>query len=145
VAKPFAQLLDTLRRLARGVAPSSASIDLPDEEALKLQWLAAGGRDMEAMTVPLAREMGKAYARGLLDLATRKTRDTSHPWVMACEVYRDALAQRLLTGGGDIKRDLRPLRPSTIERKGHARIGYDTGDLWRAVKSGRIVVRRGDR
>mgnify|MGYP006349810325 FL=1 len=143
MARRFGELLDTLRKLARGVAPSAAYIDLPEEEANKLTWLANADRDMEEITASLAVDMGKAYAKGLMDLVLRRSRDPSHPWIMACEAYRDALADRLLTGGGDIRRRMRPLKPETIGRKGHARVGYDTGDLWRAVKGGRIVVRRG--
>ena len=58
MARRFSELLDTLRKLARGVAPSAAYIDLPEEEANKLVWLADAGRDMEEITASLAVDMG---------------------------------------------------------------------------------------
>jgi hypothetical protein len=65
------------------------------------------------------------------------------PWRDAAEAYRDRLATRLATSGGDVKAHMRKLKPVTVERKGHARIGVDSGTLLREVATAKVRVTRG--
>ena len=58
----------------------------------------------------------------------------------AAEVFRDTVVSRLATGGGDVKSRMTPLRPATIERKGHSRIGVDSRTLIKDVTSADITV-----
>ena len=60
---------------------------------------------------------------------------------LATAIARQAgLSLQSATGGGDVKSRMTPLRPATIERKGHSRIGVDSRTLIKDVTSADITV-----
>lgn len=123
-------------RAAIGKVPG-VGIELPDEELQKLKWLEKGGRDFREVNQKMLDRMGAAFARMLAKVIAGKAAVDS-PWKAAAAEYIDVVAERLATGGGDVKGHMKPLKEDTIERKGHARIGLDSGALLRAVATARV-------
>lgn len=119
-----------------------AALQLPDEAADKLRWLQRQGRDVRAVTPELTRAMSEAFASAF-SRAWSGSAPWSTPWVAAVTAYRDHLSRRLLTGGDDVRSALRPLLAATTKRKGHGRVGYDTGSLQREVASATVIPTRG--
>lgn len=128
-----------LALMAQAVVPQ-VQVAITPESVNKLRWLERGGRDFQAVTAPLLHAMGAAYREGLLRLASGRSRDATLPWRQAAEVFRDTVVSRLATGGGDVKSRMTPLRPATIERKGHSRIGVDSRALIKDVTNAGITV-----
>lgn len=139
-AEGFARLRSILGLMARAATPV-VEVDITTESAEKLRWLRLGGRDFERPTGDVLRAMGKAYAAELAKMARGRVKDARKPWLAAAEVYRDAVASRLATSGGDLRSHMAALAPETIARKGHARIGVDTGALLKDVATADITVR----
>lgn len=139
-AEGLVRLRSLLGLMAQATVPT-VEVSIDNLSASKLRWLRLGGRDFEKPTGDLLRAMGAAYAQGLMRLARGRSRDATLPWLLAAEVYRDALASRLATSGGDLRSQMTPLSPETIARKGHARIGVDTGALLRDVATATIRVK----
>jgi hypothetical protein len=113
-----------------------AGLDLDEVSLAKLRWLERDDRDFRASTPQLQTAMGAAYAREAERVFAGAQPDDGAPVVAAVTVYRDAISQRLLKGGGDVT--VRPLAASTIKRKGNAHVGVATGDLQRAVANARV-------
>jgi hypothetical protein len=130
-----------LAREAIGRTPG-VGVELPSDALEKLKWLAHGGRDFREVNATLKREMQGAFTAALRKVLAGKA-GVSAPWKAAGEAYRDRLATRLATSGGDVKSHMKKLRPSTIERKGHARIGVDTGTLLRQVATAKVRTTKG--
>jgi hypothetical protein len=135
----FTKLRSALSLMAQAATPEVV-VTITNLSADKLRWLRLGGRDFEVATGELLREMGTAYVKGLNDLARGRTRDARRPWQLAGEVFKDRVASRLATSGGDVRSRMTPLAPSTIARKGHARIGVDSGKLLTDVATAAVVV-----
>lgn len=125
--------------MAQALVPQ-VQVAITPQSVDKLRWLARGGRDFQAVTAPLLREMGAAYREGLMQLASGRSRDASLPWRNAAEVFRDKVVARLATGGGDVKSRMTPLAAATIARKGHSRIGVDSRTLLKDVTTADIIV-----
>lgn len=119
-----------------------AAVELPSDALLKLKWLAKGGRDFREENNVMRKEVNGAFVAALKRVLAGKAPVTT-PWRDAAEAYRDRLATRLATSGGDVRSHMRKLKPETIERKGHARIGVDKGDLLREVATAKVRVTRG--
>jgi hypothetical protein len=136
----FARLRSSLSLMSQATTPD-VEIALQRLSVDKLRWLRQGGRDFEVPTGDLLREMGAAYVSGLQSLARGTSRDAGLPWRLASEVYRDRVAARLATGGGDVRARMTPLSPAYAARKGHSRIGYLTGKLLGDVITSKITVR----
>ena len=100
----FTKLRSALSLMAQATTPEVV-VSITNLSADKLRWLRLGGRDFEATTGELLREMGTAYVRGLSDLARGRTRDARRPWQLAGEVFKDRVASRLATSGGDVRSD----------------------------------------
>ena len=99
------------------------------------------GRDFREVTNVMKQEVNDAFVDALRLVARGKAK-VSAPWKAAAEAYRDRLATRLATSGGDVRSRLRKLKPSTIKRKGHARIGVDSGLLLKQVSIAATRVTR---
>lgn len=56
------------------------------------------------------------------------------------ESILEHVARRFQGGKRDIK--LTPLAKSTIKRKGHSRVGIDSGDLYRDILNGTVKIKR---
>lgn len=137
-ATPLSRLRQALGLMARAQVPT-VTLGLPEEEANKLIWLVRGGRDVEKPNALMLREMGEAYATALLQVAKGRAPVTA-PWLAAAEAWRDRVATRLATSGGDIRAEMRPLTEEYARRKGFNRIGVNSGALLRAVIAARITV-----
>lgn len=129
-----------LAQKAIGRVPGAALV-LSSDALDKLRWLANGGRDFREDNRTMKDRVNGAFARGLLQVMKGKA-SVSEPWRLAAEEYRDVLATRLATSGGDVKGHMKRLKPATIERKGHARIGVDSGELLREVATAKVRVTR---
>lgn len=112
-------------------------IELPTEELNKLRWLQNGGRDFREVNKKMLDRMGEAFSRALAKVLAGKKPVTA-PWEAAAREYIDVVAERLATGGGDVKGHMTPLKPETVERKGHSRIGIDTGALLKAMALAKV-------
>lgn len=107
-----------------------------DDVALeKLRWLERDGRDFRKITPKLKLGMERAFVKKLDDVLLGRA-SVDAPAKAAVQVFVDTLAERLETGGGDVA--MRPLDPETAKRKGHDRIGDDSGDLKRRVKRAKV-------
>lgn len=129
-----------LSALRTAVTPREVTITLPKLSLDKLGWLAAGGRDFEAVTPTLALDLTAAFSRGLW-LVARGKAPATEPWRLAGEAWVDRIATRLSTGGGELKGRMRPLKAATIKRKGFRKIGVDTGALLRSIVAAKVVVK----
>ena len=124
----------SLERAARACRPPpGAGLVLDAESLLKLKWLERDGRDFRKVTPGLLRRMEVAFMREESRIITGEQPSEGAPWTAAVTEYRDVVAERLNTSGGDV--EVTPLAASTIKRKGNARVGYATGDLQRRVAS----------
>lgn len=107
-----------------------------DDVALKkLRWLERDGRDFRAVTPKLKKSMEVAFVKEL-DRVLLGQASVDAPITAAVKVFKDTVAERLETGGGDVA--MTPLKDSTVKRKGHARVGDATGDLKRKVKRAKV-------
>lgn len=132
----------SVRRMVAGLeAPKRIEIELPEFEQKKLQWLRAEHRNFFVVTADLRQQMVQAFARALL-AATNRGRagrtvlppaNRAAPWLAAAEVFWTRVCDRLSNGGGEIRGQMKKLKPDTIKRKGFDRIGFDTGELLRAA------------
>jgi len=86
--------------------------------------------------------MVEAYAAGMAMLAKGTSADAMLPARMAGEAFKQEMITRLANGGGEVKGAMRPLAASTIARKGHSRIGYDTGSLFMAMTKARVLIKK---
>lgn len=118
-----------------------AAVELPSDALLKLKWLAKGGRDFREENATMRKEVNGAFVAALRKVLAGKAPVTL-PWRDAAEAYRDRLATRLATSGGDVRSRLRKLKPATIRRKGHSRIGVDSGLLLKQVSTAATRVTR---
>jgi hypothetical protein len=140
--------LSTLRDVEKAAALAKEAIgrvpagglELPHDAVEKLRWLAAGGREFREVNRTLKGDMQVAFTSALKDVMKGKARVTE-PWRAAIEAYRDRLATRIALGGGDIKGHLKRLKPETIRRKGHSKIGVDSGKLLSDVTDAKVKVR----
>lgn len=117
---------------------TGARVDLPDEAARKLGYLAAGGRDVMAPTPVLTGEVVRAYEAGLA-----RVRDGASPGTAVVEAGRAVLRRlrlRVAQGGADLA--LAPLDPDTVRRKGSARLLVDSGGLLRALSAATVTPSR---
>lgn len=108
----------------------------------KMGWLKGGGRDFEQLTPKLKAKMVEAYAAGMASLANGTSKDAMLPARMAGEAFKQEMITRLANGGGEVKGAMKPLAASTIARKGHSRIGYDTGGLFMAMTKARVLIKK---
>lgn len=114
-------------------------IETTQEAADKLRWLEEGGRNFLAVNPTMVKDMALAATKAAPGALWR--RDWGLVWRAAAEAFLERLKDRLGANGLDIRGKLRPLKAETIERKGHARIGIDTGELLKAILRARIVIR----
>ena len=136
---PGRGLADVVKHLdagARALAKAKgAGWELADDALQKLRWLESDGRDFRKVTPTLTKKMSAAFAKKLDDVLTGKAA-VDAPTEAAVTVFKNEVAQRLETGGGDVT--MTPLKTSTIKQKGHDRVGDDTGQLKRAVKRAKV-------
>lgn len=119
-------------------------LDVSQLSAKKLEWLQRddrdfldpGGRMLPELVAAAKKGVRQALLRGELTEERMKI-----PWQLLGEAARDRVAKRLLGGGNDIRGLMRKNVKSTIDRKGHGIIGYDSGDLWRDVSTAAVKVR----
>lgn len=112
-----------------------------DDIALeKLRWLERDGRDFRAMTPKLKQKMEGAFVKEL-DRVLLGRASVDAPIKAAVKVFVDTVAERLETGGGDVA--MTPLDPETVKRKGHDRVGDDSGDLKRRVRRAKVRTVKG--
>lgn len=130
-----------LLRLATAMEPRGIRVTLPASASEKLGHLASGGRDLLAPSTTLDQEVAQAMDRGLQAVVQGAAPDT--PWQRAGEAVLRRLRLRVTQGGADLT--LRALDPATIRRKGHARVGYETGALLRDLSRARVTLQRGRR
>lgn len=130
-----------LAQEAIGHTPGAA-VEMSTDALDKLRYLANGGRDFREVNRNMKSRVNGAFTKALLKVMKGKA-PVTEPWRMAAEEYRDVLAERLATSGGDVKSHMKKLKADTVERKGHARIGVDTGDLLREVATAKVRVTRG--
>ena len=129
-----------VQRLTGSLRKRTVELTLPQESIDKLGWLDDGGRRFTVVNALLAREMTEAFAEGL-DKIQGGAKDMTVPWRLAAEAWRDRIATRLATSGGDVRSRMRKLKPATIKRKGFDKIGVDTGALLRSIVAARVVIR----
>ena len=129
-----------LAQKAIGRVPGAA-VELTTDALDKLRWLANGGRDFREENATMRKEVNGAFTKALLRVMKGKA-PVTEPWKAAAQAYVDRLATRLATSGGDVRSKMRKLKPETVERKGHARIGVDTGTLLREVATAKVRVTR---
>lgn len=128
-----------LQRLSGALKPpSGVRVQLSPEAAAELRYLAAGGRDLLEATATLSGEVSRAISRGIDEVARGAPPAT--PWVQAGNAVLRRLRLRVAEGGADL--ELAPLKPSTVRRKGSARIAYETGALLRGLSSATVTVQR---
>lgn len=130
-----------LAREAIGRVPGAA-LDVPTEALNKLRWLERGGRDFRLANKAMQKRVNDAFL-AKLKLVMQGRAKVSDPWAAAAAEYQDVVAERLATGGGDAKGTMKPLKPETVERKGHGKIGFDTGELLRQWIKAKVRVTRG--
>lgn len=133
----IAHLDDAQRALA---GANGAGLEMDDTALQKLRWLEADDRDFRKVTPALTKRMEKVFV-AKLDKVLLGRAKPSDPATAAVTEYRDVVVERIGTSGGDVP--VRALRPSTVEKKGHARVGDDTGDLKRRVKRAKVRATRG--
>ena len=136
---PGRGLSDIVRHLedgAKALAKAKGAGWTIDDVALdKLRWLERDGRDFRAVTPKLKTKMETAFVKEL-DRVILGRASVDAPAKAAVKVFVDTVAERLETGGGDVS--MRPLDPDTVRRKGHDRIGDDSGDLKRRVRRAKV-------
>lgn len=130
---------DALAVLRRASTNVRVYIETTQDAADKLVWLQKGGRDFLQASPAMVKDMALAAAKAAPMAVWR--RDWNSVWVAAAEAYLERLRDRIGANGLDIKSRLKPLKAETIARKGHARVGIDTGDLLKAILRARIIVR----
>jgi hypothetical protein len=139
-----------LKRLMTATKVPVVTIEIPDTETQKIEWIVAGRkvggkqvqapRDILQLTPSLLGDMAAAFAKALPKALLG---DKDGPWKAAAEVYLKTLQNRIGFSGGDIASKLAPLKESTQARKGgNTRLFYDSGDLLKAIMKARIKVRR---
>lgn len=139
-----------LKKLAGAARVPTVTIEIPDTEAQKIEWIVAGRkvagkqvqapRDVLQTTPKLLADMAAAFAKAVPKVLRG---DKDAPWKAAGEVYLKALQNRIGFSGGDIASKLAPLKESTVARKGgNTRLFYDSGDLLKAILKARIQVKR---
>ena len=128
-------------KAAIGRVPGAA-LDLPSDVLDKLRWLENSGRDFRAANAKMQKRVNDAFL-AKLKLVMQGRAKVSDPWEAAASEYQDVVAERLATGGGDMKGKMKPLKPATIARKGNAKIGFDTGELLRRWVGAKVRVTRG--
>lgn len=130
---------DSLGLMARALRIPKVEIALTESAADKLMWLKNDGRDFTRVNAKMAADMALAFVSGIWGMA-RGEGGATLPWRRAGMAYRERLMQRIFSGGGDVKGSLARLSRATIERKGHSRIGYDSGKLQRDIARSRVLV-----
>lgn len=123
------------------VQPHSMSLTLDPFSIDKLGWLKRDRRNFMTVSAIVAQDMTDAFALGLDRLASGRSKDQLLPWKLAGAAYQDDVAERLATGGGDMKGRMKKLSVPYIKRKGFSKIGVLTGALLRDVVAARVVVR----
>lgn len=130
----------TLSRLRAAIDVSGIRVEVPPEAAEKLDYLAAGGRDLTVATPVLEREIAAELTAGLA--AVRDGAPPATAAVRAGQAVLRRLRLRVAQGGADLA--VRPLAASTIARKGSDRPFVATGGLLRALSAATVrVLRRG--
>lgn len=125
-------LIARVEGAAKALAKAKGAGWTVDDVALeKLRWLERDGRDFRKITPKLKLGMERAFVKKLDDVLLGRA-SVDAPAKAAVQVFVDTVAERLETSGGDVA--MRPLDPETAKRKGHDRIGDDSGDLKRRVK-----------
>jgi len=129
-----------LARESVGKVPG-VGLELSKDSLDKLKWMAGAKehRDFREVNDKLLGEMGKAFTAALMQVMRGKANIT-RPWLAAGEAYKARVTARLANSGDDIK--MKPLKPSTIERKGSSQIGRDTGALYRDWKAAVVRLTR---
>lgn len=130
---------DLIKSIPKSV---SVSLDLKNQESAdKLWWLKQDDRDMLSVTKKNASEMIKtfatSYSKGKLVEAPDKAMEQA--CIKAGEVFKSIVLKRFGTGYKDIP--LKALTKEYIKSKGNNKIGYDTGSLYRDIKSSTIKVK----
>lgn len=135
----IAEIKRGLGLLARSLRAGVVEIDLPKESKDKLAWLAADGRDFLQLSGYMLSRMARAAAGKALLVLQRKAQP-GDILRAAGEEFVTVVAWRVVTGGGDVKSSMRPLKAETIKRKGHSRIGVDEGDLYTDLTRAKVRV-----
>lgn len=132
---------ERVKKLTGSARIRQVSVTMPEESIEKLDWLEKGGRKFTVMNRILTNELSDAFAKGL-DMIARGNGEPTEPWELMAEAWKDRIATRLATSGGDVKSRIKKLAPSTVKKKGkRARIGYDTGDLLKTIVEAGVVIK----
>ncbi len=111
--------------------------------AEKLGYLAARDRDFLAVTPELEAAAAAAMSEALDALFAE-----SLPLERAIPMLGEGVLEHIVgrfestTDHGTTDVSMNPLRPSTIARKRHAKIGIDTGDLARSMADAQVTTRK---
>lgn len=134
-------LRSRVQALTGSLRPRAITMDLPQFSVDKLGWLKRDGRNFTVVTAAVAADMSDAFAEGLDKIASGRSKDLTLPWKLAGEAFQDDVAERLATGGGDVKGRMKKLSAPYVKHKGFAKIGVLTGALLRSVVAAKVVVK----
>lgn len=125
-------------------ATYAARLGLNTQESIdKLGWLKDSKRDFTKVTPELQEAAKRAVVQSIRDARgdiSDVPKLVDKMAKAAGEAVLEHICKRFQGGKRDVK--LRPLAKSTVKRKGHNRVGIDSGDLLRDILSGVVVLRR---
>ena len=135
--KKFDQLA---KDLAKSFKTVKISFDLDAANDKKLYYQKESDRDFGKITDDLLNEMAssfvKEYVKG--DIVDKPEVTFKKAMEVSAEVYRKKVISRFGFGMKDIF--LKPLSLKYIKQKGNAKIGINTGELLRDIKSSKIKL-----
>jgi len=141
-------MLDEITKLFAGsfeitITPAGNTGPKEISNARKLGYLAARDRDFLAITPQLESAAARAMTEAL-DALIENALPIAGAIKMVGEGVLDHIVERFqkTTDHGPPDVSMNPLRPSTIERKGHAQVGIDTGHLSHSMADARVVTRK---
>jgi len=136
-------LKEAMQGLIKSLGSFQIEIKVDQESTDKLYHLQHQQRDLIATTPHMVEEMAKAYVESI-QLNQELIENPDSAQVKAIEASGEVMRRVILSRIGIGKKDvtLRPLTKEYIKRKGNSKIGYDSGDLYRDIKTSKIVVSR---
>lgn len=118
----------------------SISLAITQESADKLYYQERQERDFAALTQNTIREMTQAF---IVEYAKEFDKNLKGAVKEGLKqmgfVYKQSVLNRFGSGPKDIA--LRPLSQQYIKEKGTAKIGINTGDLYRDIKRSKVIIK----
>lgn len=131
-----------LQDLKTGLGTVTISINVSQESADKLHWLAEDDRDVTAPSEKTIERMLQAFINSIQSqgaLVDDTSKALEGVFQAVAYAYRDDVADRIKSGRKDVP--LRPLTREYVKQKGHSRIGYAGGNLYRDIAKAKVTVK----